>query len=256
MPADGRPKLSLVIPAYQEAHRLPATLAELIDFGKRFKFGWDVWVIVERSSDGTVDLARQATAKQANFQVVANPVQRGKGYAVRMGMLRAEGDIVLFMDADMSVPLDEIPKFVEHFDLHPEVDVLVGNRQHAGSQIVKSQAWLRRSMGQTFNVLLRCCAGVALRDTQCGFKAFRREAARAVFERQTLDGFAFDVEAILLAERLGYRVEDLPVRWLNSPESRVRLLSDSARMLWDALRVRRLVEGVQRGSYSGENSSN
>jgi dolichyl-phosphate beta-glucosyltransferase len=246
MPNDGRPKLSLVIPAYREAHRLPAALEELIDFGRGFKFEWEVWVIVERSPDGTVDLARQATAKQANFRVVDNPVQRGKGYAVRTGMLRATGDLVFFMDADLSVPLEEIPAFVEYFDRHPDVDVLVGNRQHAASRIVKEQAWLRRTMGQTFNRLLRACAGVTLRDTQCGFKAFRRKAARAVFERQTLDGFAFDVEVLLLAERLGFRVEDLPVQWLNSPESRVRLVADSARMLWDAVRVRRIVNATLR----------
>jgi dolichyl-phosphate beta-glucosyltransferase len=118
---------------------------------------------------------------------------------------------------------------------------LIGNRQHAKSRISRRQSWLREQLGQTFNAILHAIGATQIRDTQCGFKAFRREAAHAIFADQQLDGFAFDVEVLLLAERLGYRVADLPVEWINSPESKVSLLRDSARMLWDALRVRRLV---------------
>jgi len=118
------------------------------------------------------------------------------------------------------------------------LDVLVGNRQHARSRITRRQSALRESMGKVFNRILQSLALVALRDTQCGFKAFRRDACREIFARQTIDGFAFDVEVLLLAERLGFRVEDWPVEWINSPESKVNIVADSLRMLRDAWRVR------------------
>jgi dolichyl-phosphate beta-glucosyltransferase len=150
------------------------------------------------------------------------------------------------MDADLSVPLADVSKFLAHFAAHPEIDVLIGNRQHARSQITLAQSWLRRSMGVTFNRVLRLCGVAPLHDTQCGFKAFRHAPAQAIFSRQKLDGFAFDVEVLLLAERLGYKIEDLPVEWINSPESRVRMVRDSLQMLRDSLRVRRLVDASLR----------
>ena len=123
--------------------------------------------------------------------------------------------------------------FSAHFAAHPEIDVLAGNRQHAQSRITRAQSWLRRTMGQTFNRILRVVSAAPLRDTQCGFKAFRRAAAQAIFSRQKLDGFAFDVEVLLLAERLGFRVADLPVEWINSPgkqsAARARQPADAAR---------------------------
>ncbi len=198
-------------------------------------------VIVERSTDGTLDIAARFAAQQAHFQAVDNLVQRGKGCAVRSGMLRARGEFIFYMDADLSVPLAAIPEFLARFERDPRVDVLLGNRQHAMSRITRRQSWLRRTMGQTFNRILKTCALASLHDTQCGFKAFRRQAARAIFTRQTLDGFAFDVEVLLLAGRLGCRIEDLPVEWINSPESKVRIVRDSLAMLRDTLRVRRLV---------------
>jgi dolichyl-phosphate beta-glucosyltransferase len=149
-------------------------------------------------------------------------------------MLRATGELVFYMDADLSVPLAEVPGFVRYFEEHPEAEVLVGNRQHRESRITLAQAWLRRSMGQTFNLVLGSLGLAAFRDTQCGFKAFRHAAARAIFERQEIDGFAFDVEVLLLARKLGLHIKDLPVEWINSPESKVHIVRDSLRMLWDA----------------------
>ncbi len=213
--------------------------------------GWggrtvEVLVVVERSTDGTLELAREATAEQANFRVIDNGTQRGKGYAVRCGMLEARGALVFYMDADLSVPLEEVGVFVDYFDTHAEADVLIGSRQHPGSRIERRQSVLRQTMGKTFNRILRGLAVLRYRDTQCGFKAFRQEVAREVFRRQRIDGFAFDVEVLLLAEGLGYRIEELPVRWLNSPESKVHIVRDSVRMLGDAVRVRKRVEEVLR----------
>lgn len=241
-----RPHLSLVIPAFNEARRLPATMRRIADFGDGFGCTTEVLVVVERSTDGTLSLARDAARGHACFDVVDNGPQRGKGHAVRSGALRARGEHVLYMDADLSVPLEDVVAFVEHFRAHPEVDVLVGNRQHARSQILRRQTWLRERMGRTFNRALRALSLMELRDTQCGFKAFRAGAARGIFSRQRLDGFAFDVEVLLLADALGHRVADLPVRWVNSPESKVGMVRDSARMLVDAVRVRRLVAETMR----------
>ncbi len=243
MPA---PEVSLVIPAFQEARRLPASLRRVAEFCEDAPWPCEAIVVVENSRDGTLELARSAITGRTCVQVVDNQVHRGKGYAVRSGVLRAGGAIIFYMDADLSTPLEEVARFVEFFAVHPEVDVLAGNRQHAASRIVRRQTRLREAMGQTFNVLLRLLAPVQMRDTQCGFKAFRREAACEIFSRQKLDGFSFDVEVLLLAERLGFNVADLPVQWSNSPDSKVRIVRDSFKMLGDAVRVRRLVERTLR----------
>jgi dolichyl-phosphate beta-glucosyltransferase len=145
------------------------------------------------------------------------------------------------MDADLSVPLADVTAFLRYFEERPDVDVLVGNRQHARSRVTRRQSPLRECMGKVFNRILQSLSLVDLRDTQCGFKAFRRPACRAIFQRQTIDGFAFDVEVLLLAERLGFKVEDRPVEWNNSPESKVNIVADSFRMLRDAWRIRSLV---------------
>ena len=232
------PYLSIIIPAFNEAHRLPGSLRELLAFCRRLNFDYEVLVVVEKSSDNTLELARQAIEGQENFRVIANEVHRGKGYAARCGMLAARGSFRFFMDADLSTPLEEVHSFLEYFAAHPEASVVVGNRQHPMSNILKSQSWLREKMGQSFNAILRLLVPVNLPDTQCGFKAFRADAAQAIFSRSIIDGFAFDVELLLLAKHLGFRIADLPIRWINSPESKVHIVRDSIAMLWDTLRIR------------------
>lgn len=234
------------MPAYNEARRLPQTLDSLREFGREFTRTFEVLIVVEHSSDDTLEIASEAARKQDNFLAIANGPQRGKGHAVRSGMLRARGEYVFYMDADLSVPLAEIGVFLAYFAEHPEVDVLLGNRQHARSRIVRHQSPLRERMGKTFNRLLQTRGLASLHDTQCGFKAFRNDAAREIFSRQKLDGFAFDVEVLLLAQRLGFHIADLPVEWRNSADSRVRLVRDSFAMLRDMLRVRRIVEASLR----------
>ncbi len=242
----GAPFLSLVIPAYNEAQRLEASLRALREHLASANVSHEVVLVVERSSDGTLELARRLTEGQAAFRVIGNEKQLGKGHAVRTGMLAAHGEITFFMDADLSTPLEEIATFLAFFDAHAEVDVLIGNRAHAQSEILKRQSIVRRKMGQTFNAVLRAIVGIRIADTQCGFKAFRRAAREAIFSRQKLDGFAFDVEVLLLAEKLGCRVADLPVQWRNAEGSKVHMIRDSFRMLRDALRVRRIVEETMR----------
>jgi dolichyl-phosphate beta-glucosyltransferase len=233
------PDISIVIPAYREAVRLPRTLEEVARFAGESRLRIEVLIVVERSRDDTLGIAQRFAAAHPGFAAIDHGGPYGKGRAVRTGMLRARAPLVFFMDADLSVPLADVSLFMQHFRAHPEVDVLIGDRQHAQSDIAVRQTWVRERMGQTFNVLLRALTGVPWRDTQCGFKAFRLRAAREIFQRQTLDGFAFDVEVLLLAARLGFRIESRPVTWRNSPDSKVRIVRDSLRMLRDAWALRR-----------------
>ena len=253
------PRLSVVIPAYHEAHRLPANLVKVAEYlegrfpgaaDRAVPADYEVLVMVERSADDTLARCRAAVAGLGKgFEVVDNQVHRGKGYAVRLGMRRARGEVRLFLDADLSTPLEEIGRFLDHLAAHPTTDVLVGDRRRAESRIGRPQGALRRGLGRVFSALARWTAGGSvglpadLVDTQCGFKAFRATAAEAIFCRQRLDGFAFDVEVLCLAARLGLRVESLPVRgWTNSPATTLRVVRDGWAMLRDLARVRVLVE--------------
>ncbi len=233
--------ISIVVPAFNEAGRLPATMRKITDFCSGYEKECEVVIVVEKSTDETLELAKNAAAKQENFRVMDNVVQRGKGHAVRTGMLAARGEFLFYTDADLSVPIEEVPRFVRYFEQHPGIDVLAGNRKHPESRIIRPQGFVRQKMGEGFNTFIRLLTDVQLRDTQCGFKGFRNPAARDIFTRQKLDGFAFDLEVLILAGSLGYRIADLPVPWTNSPESKVRLLRDSARMLRDVLRLRALL---------------
>lgn len=231
------PPVSIVIPARNEAVRLPPSIRQI-----RETFPTEPWefiVVVERSTDGTVDAAREAVGGDPRFEIVANPVARGKGYAVKTGMLRARGDLVFFMDADLSVPLRFVPEFLRHA---ADADVLMGSRRHPESVIRIHQPLLREASGRIFNVSLRLLGITPLRDTQCGFKAFTRAAAQAVFSRVEQDGFGFDVEAILVAQALGLRLLELPVEWADvkgtkvSPLNGLAALRDAVQAAW---RVRR-----------------
>ena len=240
--SDGsEPFVSIIIPAYNEVHRLEASIRALREYLGSARWSHEIILVVEKSSDGTLELARRLTERHRVFTVIGHEVQRGKGCAVRSGMLQARGEIAFFMDADLSTPLPEMERFLARFATAPPVDVLVGNRRHPHSAILKRQTFIRRKMGQTFNALLRTIGGIQIEDTQCGFKAFRRDARSAIFSRQTIDGFAFDVEVLMLAERLGFKVEDMPVQWSNADGSKVRMVRDSFRMFVDAIRIRRMV---------------
>ena len=247
MSDSGEPFVSIIIPAYNEAHRLEASITALAQYLRAAPWSHELILVVEKSTDGTLELAQRLAGGVNGMIVVGHDVQRGKGHAVRAGMLRARGEIAFFMDADLSTPLLEIGRFITRFSAGTHVDVLVGNRQHAQSEILMSQHFLRRKMGQTFNAILRTIAGIGLADTQCGFKAFRWAARAAIFPLQKLDGFAFDVEVLLLAERLGFVIGDMPVQWSNAVGSKVRIVRDSWRMLMDAIRVRRLVASTIAG---------
>jgi dolichyl-phosphate beta-glucosyltransferase len=235
------PHLSLVIPAYNEAHRLPNTLRQLKEYCARWRFSFEVIIVVEPGTDDTLRLAQAAADSFPQLKVIGNRVHRGKGFAVRTGILSSLGDLIFFTDADLSTPLFEIDRALALFESDWQLQVVVGNRQHPHSKIVRHQSWMRERMGKTFNALVRWLAGIKIRDTQCGFKGFRQAAARAIFQRQTTDGFSFDVEVLLLAGAMNFKIAEIPVQWENSPESKVRVVRDSLKMLAEVAMVRRLV---------------
>lgn len=255
----GRPFLSFVVPAYNEEKRISKSLHQLITYISQVPWSIEVLVVIERSQDRTLEVVKKIVGAHPAFRIFENDVQRGKGYAVKTGMLQARGEIVFFMDADLSTPLKEIEKFVEEFAAQPELMVAVGSRRHPDSELMKKQSWLRRNMGSVFNKIVQSFAIRGIEDTQCGFKAFRREAIVPVFSRQSIDGFAFDVEILLLAQVLGFSMKTFPVCWENSKDSKVRIVRDSWDMLKTVLRLKSKINKIflnESNVDSGSNSAN
>lgn len=227
------PEFSIVIPCRNEQDRLPSTLAAVADFLNSSASDAEVVVVIEKGTDSTVEIATRFAEANPKFRVIANPVARGKGYAVKTGMLAATGSIIFFMDADLSVPLRFVPGFLEEFSRGAEV--VFGSRQHPESVIVRSQPLRRVLAGRAFNLCLRLCGATRFHDTQCGFKAFEKTAAHNIFSNLTVDGFGFDVEALALATRFGYRIVERPVEWCDAPGSKVRALRDGSRAFLEAV---------------------
>jgi dolichyl-phosphate beta-glucosyltransferase len=235
------PTLTLVIPAFNEAARLPKSLLELQKHSSIWDFPHEIIVVVELSSDRTLELANAAAKTFPELKVIGNTVHRGKGFAVRTGMLAGRGEVLFFTDSDLSTPLKDLDRAIALFRAQPDIDLIVGSRKHPDSQILQHQSPMRELMGNTFNRFVRAMAGFKFLDTQCGFKGFRVHAAREIFERAQIDGFSFDVEVLLLAEAMNFVVMEVPVHWSNSPESKVRVVEDSLKMLQDLFQVRKIV---------------
>lgn len=228
--------LSIVIPAYNEQARLPKTVLETIQWGTARNDEYEIIIVDDGSRDQTLALARLFEAHHRCVKVLASP-HMGKGAAVRLGMLNAKGQRVLFMDADGATPLDEIPKLTNA--LCNGSDVALGSRvaQQPGEVHVETSLH-RRMIGRVFAFLVNVAALSGVADSQCGFKMFRANVVRPIFSRQRILHFAFDVEILHIARKLGLSVEEIPVNWVSQPGSKVNIVTDSARMLWDILRIR------------------
>lgn len=232
-------KLSVIIPAYNEAERLPATIDEAYSWlTETFGDSFEMIIVDDGSSDETVKGVQAMMSERPHLSVLEQPENRGKGAAVKRGMLEATGAIRLFMDADHSTHVREVEKVLAAIDGGAEV--VIASRQHPESDISVHQSWLREHMGQGFNFIMRSIVGLEMQDTQCGFKAFTAESAEAIFSRQKLEGFSFDVEILFLASKLSYKLAEIPVEWINEPNSRVRMIADPVLMFADVLRIRRM----------------
>jgi dolichyl-phosphate beta-glucosyltransferase len=228
------PFVSIVIPAYNEAERLPATLTQLGEFLRGESYPAEVVVVDDGSSDDTAAVTERTAAADPLVRVVRAP-HRGKGAAVRRGMLAARGSARVMCDADLSMPAHELPKLLA--PLAAGADVALATREGAGARRI-GEPYLRHLMGRVFNTLVRLLAVPGLHDTQCGFKAFTAASAEALFGASTVDGFGFDVEVLYLARKRGLRLAEVPIAWYYQASSRVSPLRDTIRMIRDVLRVR------------------
>jgi len=228
---------SIVIPAYNEGARLGATLEKVLAYVRLQGWNAEVIVVNDGSRDNTAEMVREFAESNPLVRLVENPGNRGKGYAVRNGMLNSRGEIVLFSDADLSSPIEEMPKLLAA--LASGADIAIGSRWLRAELQTRRQSRHRQLFGRVFNLLLRVILGLRFKDTQCGFKAFSRRAAQTIFPLQRIERWGFDPEILFLARKFGFRVEEVAVLWGHSGDTRIHPLLDGARMFWEMLRIRR-----------------
>jgi glycosyltransferase involved in cell wall biosynthesis len=228
------PLLSLIIPAYNEAERLPTTLPPVIAFLDAQPYGAELIIVNNNSRDDTRAVALQFAATRPYIRVLDEMTQ-GKGAAVRTGMLAAEGEYLFMADADFSMPVEEITKFLP--PRLSQYDVAIGSREAPGA-VRYNEPGYRHFMGRVFNFYVKVLAIPGFEDTQCGFKCFRREVARDILPLQTIDGWAFDVELLFIALRRGYHVVEVPVDWYYGENSRISPVRDTINMIREVLRIR------------------
>lgn len=236
----GSKTLTVVVPAFNEERRVRALLVELTERGDGVcsSAGFElveIIVVDDGSTDRTAELLAGARTVDSRLRMLSTTSHRGKGAAVKDGVMAAAGECVLMTDVDLSTPLDELESLAASLDRGAQI--AMGSRSVAGARVIRHQPRHRELMGKTFNVLLRTATGVPWRDTQCGFKLFDRAAALPLFELQRVDGFAFDAELCVNARRLGIRVDEVPVRWTDNPDTRVPLFGSSLRMLVDLVQI-------------------
>lgn len=228
------PLLSLIIPAYNEANRLPKTLPQVIQFVTAQPYPVEVIVVNNNSKDNTQAIAAQFAA-QHPFVRVLNEPRQGKGAAVRTGMLAAEGQYLFIADADLSMPIEEVSKFVP--PALDNYDVAIASREAPGA-VRYHEPEYRHFMGRVFNLIVKILAVPGFQDTQCGFKCFRRPVAHDLFNHQTIDGWAFDVELLFVALRHHYKIVEVPIHWYYRENSRINPVRDSLNMVWEVLKIR------------------
>lgn len=243
--AGGRPHLSVVIPAYNEQSRIGDTVSDILRYLDSAGIRGEVLVVDDGSTDGTAEVVSQRLPRDRG-RLIQNVENRGKGYSVRRGIAEARGRWVLMCDADQSTPIAEHARLAE-VARDRDRDIVIGSRGLSESKVEIRQARLRESLGKTFNLIVRRLTGLDLHDTQCGFKLMDRTRILPIVEKSIIDGFAFDVELLYVANRFGLTVAEIPVTWRNSPQSKVNVLTAPPAMLIEVLRV---LWRFRRGGYN------
>ena len=249
------PNYSIVIPAYNESARIPATLKEVVSCIREHHWNTEVIVVNDGSTDATAQVVLDFARENPEVRIVENPGNHGKGYSVRNGMLQAMGEIVMFTDADLSAPMDEAERLFAA--IAGGADIAIGSRWLEKGRQTHRQPLYRQFFGRCFNAVTRAVMGLHFADTQCGFKAFTRNAAQTVFQLQTIERWGFDPEILFIALKCGFRVVEVPVSWAHDERTRMSYLKDGIKMLeeiatirWNALRGRygKKREPIQRAS--------
>lgn len=239
-------QLSLIIPAYNESDRIGPSVEKAYRYFENAEYDTEIIVVDDGSSDNTIEAVREVFARKplslnrVTTRVIPLGINAGKGAAVKRGMLDARGNVRIFTDADFSTPIHEVAKIIPLIAAG-EYDVVIGSRAAERRALVKKhQPWYREAMGRFYNVLVQLLVFRGIRDTQCGFKGFSGDAATILFSKQQVQGFSFDVEILYLARRNGYRIREIAVEWYNDERSTVGALTDSAKMFWELIRIRKL----------------
>ncbi len=228
--------ISVILPAYNEEATIKDTVTTIHDFLSSTFNNFEIIVVNDGSSDKTAEIVNNMFDRIKGLKLLTNSRNRGKGYSVRKGVLSASYEYVMFSDSDLSTPIDEVLKCMNYFT--DGVDIVLGSRALKESNIIKYQGFLRRSMGKIFNLLIKIFLFRGINDTQCGFKCFTNKAAKELFSLQRLDRFCFDAEILYLAGNKGYKVKEVPVKWLNRENSRVSMVKDSINMFLDIFRIK------------------
>jgi len=228
--------LSIIIPAYNESARIGPALTQVLACIRQRNWAAEVIVVNDGSKDDTAAIVREVAAREPIVRLVENSVNRGKGYSVRNGMLHAQGEIMMFTDADLSSPMEETERLLAA--IRDGADIAIGSRWLDRGRQTKHQPLYRQMFGRCFNAVTRLIMGLPFADTQCGFKAFRREAAYTVFQLQRIERWGFDPELLVIALKRGYKVQEVPVTWGHDERSRLSYLKDGIKMLEELVYVR------------------
>ncbi len=236
-----KPYLSVIIPAYNEAKRLPLTLVDVDKHLSKNDFSYEIIVINDGSKDQTAEIVKRFSHLMKNLRLINNKENHGKGWVVRQAMLDAKGDVRIFMDADNSTTIDQFSKMMPY--LPPpggekgKYDIVIGSRDVPGAKLVPPQPWHKRIAGDAGNLFIQILLLPGMWDTQCGFKAFTAESTKRIFSILKIDRWAFDVEALSLAKKFGYKIKEIPVVWVNNPFSKVKL-SGYIKFLWEVIKIK------------------
>lgn len=232
----GDVELSIIIPAYNEKWRLPSTLIDIVDYFDSSPISYEVIVVDDGSSDDTSDIVRKFEKVREQFRLIRLPQNEGKGSAVRFGAMNAKGNEILFLDADGATPIQELERL--RAALKKNNDIAIGSRAMMSEDTNIKTIWYRKLLGRIFNNCVNIILLPGIKDTQCGFKIFKKDAAHKVFSKQTSKGFSFDVEILFLARKMNLKIIEVPINWENVPGSKINLLLDSTKMLLDIIKFK------------------